>query len=144
MTLFSRYIPITLGLVFIMLCSIALDRHYQPAVTAAELQAVEEYRTSHDKPTPPHSFTHDGCTLFPNTTIFAFLQTPCFHHDIAYYHGGTPSERKAADRKLRADIADTGLFGQVLAYPVYIGVRLFGDSPLTRAVDAEWGYGHHE
>lgn len=88
---------------------------------------------------PLRPFTTDGCSSFPDGTISKpdAWHSACVIHDIAYWRGGTYGERRAADQKLRDDVAARG-------YPrtakwMYCGVR-FGGSPWW-PTKSRWGYG---
>ena len=138
---FLTYISLV---VFALGSMLVLDRLYIPTTTEYQHRQVAAFAVSHGKVIPPRPFTHDGCTLFPNTAVFAFLQAPCFQHDVAYYFGGSKDERRIADQQLRSDVAQTGWLGQIIAYPMYYSVRLFGDTSLTKLFNAHWGYGWDE
>lgn len=79
-------------------------------------------------------FRTDGCSLFPDRGI----SRCCIEHDLTYWQGGTPDQRKAADRKLRHCVSEAG-GGAVRACLVYTGVR-FGGHPLLPTW-FRWGYG---
>ena len=97
--------------------------------------------TELNKQPPPYPFSHDGCSLFPDRMFWHDFRAACFRHDVAYWAGGTSLERKYADRRFREDIQQTGLLGTPISYLAYAGVRVFGNSPITKLIDAEWGYG---
>ena len=84
-------------------------------------------------------FATDGCSLFPDGTHSRpdAWHSACVMHDIAYWRGGTCDERRAADRKLRADVAARGY--SRTAWWMYGGVRL-GGSPWW-PTPFRWGYG---
>lgn len=126
----------------IVVLAITFERITLPETTPEMTQTARTYGVQHNKPIPPKPFTYDGCSFFPDTVLTISLEDACLEHDIAYWHGGTRAERKAADQRLQEAVAETGVLGQILQQPVYIGVRLLGDSPLTRAVGAHWGFGH--
>ncbi len=91
---------------------------------------------------PPLPFKSDGCTLFPNQLLGFDFTPACVLHDYAYWQGGAAPLRKEADQALRTAIAEeTGSLGAPLALGVYAGVRLFGDTWLTKLFDAHWGFG---
>lgn len=128
-------------LVSILLVTAVIERTTLPETTDAMRYEAEHYGLRHGKETPPKPFVYDGCTFFVDSFITVDMQTACLTHDIAYWYGGTKEERQIADKKLREDVAELGVVGTVLSYPVYLGVRVFGDSWLTRAVNAHWGFG---
>lgn len=118
-----------------------IDFIFSPVLTMADREQAATYLTATAKPTPPYSFTHDGCSFFPDILPGLDLRAACLQHDIAYWAGGTSAERKAADRAFRRNIYDAGVLGIPVSYAVYAGVRLFGNSPIAGLTDAEWGYG---
>tara|TARA_B100000745_G_scaffold289301_1_gene227306 strand:- start:1015 stop:1437 length:423 start_codon:yes stop_codon:yes gene_type:complete len=121
--------------------AITAERVFVPETTQDMKDAARTYGTDQGKALPPLPFVYDGCTLFPDNLPGLDLTQPCFEHDIAYWHGGTQGERKEADRRLKEAVSAQGVFGQFMQLPVYIGVRLFGDSFLTRMFNAHWGFG---
>ena len=85
-------------------------------------------------------FTSDGCSLFPDRSLILEQDwcECCFEHDIAYWQGGTRSERLQADAALRECVLKkTG--NRLLADSIYQGVR-FGGSPYFFNW-YRWGYG---
>lgn len=78
---------------------------------------------------PDYPFTTDGCSHWPDDGWVLC----CVEHDLAYWYGGTPEERLAADRALRECV------GGVMGCVMYVGVRV-GGSPIWRS-DHRWGYG---
>tara|TARA_B100000508_G_C11464958_1_gene281243 strand:+ start:5210 stop:5647 length:438 start_codon:yes stop_codon:yes gene_type:complete len=110
--------------------------------TAPEMnRAAIQYIDDTNKPTPPIAFYQDGCSLFPDQLLWHDFRSACFDHDIKYWAGGAPEERKIADRELMNSVKQTGPLGPVFAPLMYVGVRVFGDSFVTKAVGAHWGYG---
>jgi hypothetical protein len=128
----------------VLLGSACIERTTLPETTEVMRREAEQYGVTHGKETPPNPFVYDGCTFFVDSFMTSDLRTPCLTHDIAYWYGGTKEARQDADTKLREDVARLGVLGKILAYPVYVGVRIFGDSILTKSVDAEWGFGWDE
>jgi hypothetical protein len=61
----------------------------------------------------------------------------CEIHDYEYCKGGTKEERKLSDKRLRDCVASKG--HKVVAYIMYIGVRVFGMSFLPTSF--RWGFG---
>ena len=85
-------------------------------------------------------FTSDGCTLFPDKSIINRKSwcDCCFQHDIAYWQGGTETQRKQADLALKECVyRKTG--DQALADLMYQGVRLGGSPYFPNWY--RWGYG---
>ncbi|HEX4926047.1 MAG TPA: hypothetical protein VFV50_18280 [Bdellovibrionales bacterium] len=84
-------------------------------------------------------FTTDGCTVIEEGT----KQDPdkwghcCYEHDLAYWAGGTYSERRAADLKFMECIRDAG--EPELAVFAYLGVRVGGSALVPSPY--RWGYG---
>lgn len=85
------------------------------------------------KALPPHRFTTDGCSLWPDSG----WQHCCIEHDIDYWCGGSAVDRCAADRRLRACVksADHETAGSLM----YAGVRV-GGHPWW-PFPWRWGYG---
>jgi hypothetical protein len=85
-------------------------------------------------------FKSDGCSLFPDRSLITNEDwcLCCFQHDLAYWQGGTASQRLTADKALRDCILkQTG--DEKLAEMMYLGVR-FGGSPYFYNW-YRWGYG---
>ncbi len=85
-------------------------------------------------------FSSDGCSLFPDTSLINEDDwcRCCFHHDIAYWRGGSVGDRETADRALEQCVLEaTG--DVVLARMMFEGVR-FGGSPYFYNW-YRWGYG---
>lgn len=107
-----------------------------PAQARALEQRAEEICCRRRGPDdlPPHHFTTDGCSLWPDSTWVSC----CVEHDIAYWCGGTCEDRERADETLRdcvtADSAPAGM-GTVM----YVGVRA-GALPWY-PFPFRWGYG---
>lgn len=118
------------------------ERVFLPDTTEQMRTDAIAYGAASGKEAPPQVFRYDGCTLFPDRLPGIDLREGCLEHDYAYYHGGTQAERKEADVRLKEHVASEGIFGQIMQFPVYIGVRVFGDTFLTKLFDAHWGFGH--
>jgi len=88
-------------------------------------------------PTPPlrlSAFVSNGCSVFPEGDTFAC----CYVHDMAYWEGGTASDRRRADLNLHQCVA--GLTGNyVESGLMYVAVSLFGLPGVPTRV--QWGYG---
>jgi len=69
---------------------------------------------------PDDPGTTDGCTLFPDGDWFDC----CAAHDEFYRRGGTPDERRMADRILRNCVKAGGR--PLVAALMYAGVRVCG------------------
>lgn len=82
---------------------------------------------------PPHPFTTDGCSLWPDGA----WQGCCVTHDKAYWCGGTAQERREADEALRICVVRHS--SATMAGLMYVGVRLGGAPWLP--VPWRWGYG---
>jgi hypothetical protein len=84
--------------------------------------------------TPEKPFHGDGCSCFPDLDY----GDCCMDHDRAYWRGGTPAQRRAADKALRRCIAEKNR--PLLAHVVYWGVRIGGHGWLP--TPWRWGFGH--
>ena len=84
-------------------------------------------------------FESDGCSAFPNGTLQQQeLWLGCCHaHDLAYWRGGTYSEREAADLELQECVASVG--EPEIAALMLAGVRVGGTPYLP--TQFRWGYG---
>lgn len=82
---------------------------------------------------PPHPFTTDGCSLWPDGAWVGC----CVTHDIAYWCGGSREDREQADALLRGCVAEHGPVG--MGTMMYVGVRA-GGLPWY-PVPFRWGYG---
>jgi len=120
---------------------VAFERMTLPDTTSQMHIDAEKYIQTNDLEKPTNKFTQDGCSLFFDTIPSHDFRNACLNHDIKYWSGGSEKERKEADLALREEIKTTGPLGKLLAPIMYTGVRLFGDSPVTKAVGANWGYG---
>lgn len=84
-------------------------------------------------------FTSDGCSSFPDGTLEQgnlWLKC-CTAHDLAYWKGGTYSERHDADKALRMCVKEVG--EPEIALLMLAGVRV-GGSPIWPTT-FRWGYG---
>jgi len=97
------------------------------------LQLCKKIRGDFPESLPPHKFTTDGCSMWPDGS----WQQCCVEHDMPYWCGGSAEDRKNADRHLSECVAKKAswLMGSLM----YVGVR-FGGMPWwpTRW---RWGYG---
>ena len=85
-------------------------------------------------------FRSDGCSLFPDKALIGKVNwcSCCLAHDIAYWQGGTASQRLKVDIVFRKCIYQkTG--SKTLAYMMYAGVRSGGHPVFP--VWYRWGYG---
>jgi hypothetical protein len=82
---------------------------------------------------PPHTFTTDGCSVWPDGEWVEC----CVEHDMRYWCGGTRRARHAADQRLGECFA--GLGHSVMADWIYLGVRVGGWPALP--FSWRWGYG---
>ena len=89
---------------------------------------------------PLQPFATDGCSLFPDRSLISQADwcTCCVAHDLAYWRGGTASERLAADQALAACVQQAS-GNAALAQVMYAGVRAGGGSHLYTPF--RWGYG---
>jgi len=124
--------------------TLGIERFTLPDTTDDMQRRALEYTLQNNKELPPKPFVYDGCTFFVDSLLWNDFERACLMHDIAYWHGGTKEEKKTADTKLKEAIQDSGLLGNIVAYPAYVAVRMFGDSWLTKSVDAHWGFGWDE
>jgi hypothetical protein len=81
---------------------------------------------------PPHPFTSDGCSVWPDSRWVAC----CVEHDVAYWCGGSAQARARADRRLRQCVAARSAG---MAPLMWLGVRA-GGAPWMPA-PWRWGYG---
>lgn len=84
-------------------------------------------------------FTSDGCSAFPDGITFSKVRwkTCCTAHDLAYWQGGSYSQRLDADLKLEKCVARLGQ--PKIAKIMLAGVRA-GGSPYF-PTSFRWGYG---
>jgi len=130
-------------IVIITIISIWVDRSF-PTTTHAQNQQATDVVQQKNTAMPPRPFIFDGCTLFPDKIGTLSLKEICLAHDIAYWIGGTPDEKKAADQKFKDDLSDSGIVGKIISPIAYTGVVIFGDTWLTRQFNANWGFGWNE
>jgi hypothetical protein len=82
--------------------------------------------------TPPHPFTSDGCSVWPDDGWAAC----CVLHDVDYWCGGSAADRERADRRLRECVShESATMGSLM----WLGVRV-GGAPCVPA-PWRWGYG---
>lgn len=137
----KKKIVVGLMVIVVTLIFLAIDRSFPPHTTESHKERAIETTLKRDKELPPEPFVYDGCSLFFDSLFGHDFSAGCLEHDIVYWAGGTPAERKAADQKLRHTIAETGPVGVLFQYPVYISVRTFGNSPVAQLFDVHWGFG---
>lgn len=82
---------------------------------------------------PPHAFTSDGCSMWPDGDWVEC----CIEHDIAYWCGGTPNDRRRADATLAQCVASHE--HPCLSTVMYNGLRGAGALPLP--LPFRWAYG---
>ena len=103
-----------------------------------DIQTIAALRCGIDSPSGAalqlNPFTTDGCSMYPDG---GWLEC-CIAHDIDYWCANQRTSRVAADRSLKACVADhsNALNGQL----TYLGTRLFGHSALP--FSWRWGYGY--
>lgn len=84
-------------------------------------------------------FTTDGCSAFPDSTIFTQTKWTkcCSMHDLAYWQGGTYKQRLQADLALKECVSSLG--EPEIAQLMLAGVRAGGSPYLPTSF--RWGYG---
>lgn len=82
---------------------------------------------------PPHPFTTDGCSMWPD----AGWAQCCVEHDFAYWCGGGSDDRRRADRELQRCVAESS--GSCMGRMMYWGVRAGGVAWLP--FPWRWAYG---
>lgn len=85
-------------------------------------------------------FTSDGCSLFPDRAESLGKEWChcCLEHDVAYWQGGTRTQRQQADQRLKTCVLEsTG--SEALARVMYEGVRSGGGPQFPTWY--RWGYG---
>jgi hypothetical protein len=137
----NKYFVILGIVVFTVLLVVVIERTTLPQTTPVMIEEAVDYGERIEKAQPPEEFAYDGCTFFVDSLMLSDFRGPCLRHDIAYWHGGTKEERREADKILREEMIQSGLCGKIVAYPAYFAVRLFGDTFITKSVNANWGYG---
>jgi len=87
-----------------------------------------------------HDFKSDGCSLFPdgNREDRNLWCDCCFAHDIAYWSGGTKTERMRADEVLRDCVLERTR-NKALAAMMYEGIRTGGHPAFPTWY--RWAYG---
>lgn len=84
-------------------------------------------------------FTSDGCSAFPDGTLQhqSLWAECCIQHDLAYWQGGTITQREQADKALQSCVKQAG--EAEVADLMLAGVRV-GGSPYW-PTPFRWGYG---
>jgi hypothetical protein len=84
-------------------------------------------------------FASDGCSTFPDGTLAnnELWLSCCEKHDLAYWQGGSFSEKLYADESLQRCVANIGK--PEVAKLMLAGVALGGSAYLPTAF--RWGYG---
>ena len=84
-----------------------------------------------------YPFTTDGCSGGMTAVwLLVFKRVPpwndlCIAHDYVYWRGGSAEQRRAADRKLKADVTARGY--PKTAWLMWISVRFAGHPWLALA-----------
>ena len=139
-----RSAPLSLAIILTALViGLILERSVTPRMSNEYLEQAAQYGVEKNLATPPRPFHFDGCTLFPDRIGETSFLTACLNHDIAYWYGGSSSQRRHADQVFRQDIRESGSFGLWLQWPMYGAVRVFGDTRVLRQFDANWGFGYN-
>ena len=95
---------------------------------------------------PDTDFVSDGCSGGMSWFWRTFLRRPppwegaCFAHDLAYWYGGSPADRRQADICLAAQVTQSGY--PIIAAMMYYAVR-FGGMPHWQ-FSWRWSYGSKE
>lgn len=128
---------------FLFLSSLVtvVDRINIPPTTAEVKVLAIKVTLGASKTIPPHDFRFDGCTLFPEIIFGTNLTQACLMHDIAYWSGGTPAEKQAADQAFKVAVAQSGRFGTMIAPLAKEAVNIYGDTWLAHVFGAHWGFG---
>jgi hypothetical protein len=131
-------LSIGLGLLLVAGCTPATSRlePYRDDATQAEAlqrRAVEVCRQRRGADLPPHPFTSDGCSLWPDGPWV----NCCLDHDIAYWCGGSSEDRDRADEAFRQCVAAESSTG--MGTVMFAGVRV-GSLPWY-PLPFRWGYG---
>jgi hypothetical protein len=102
-----------------------------------EARADEMCETTRSEIDPPPSrpFVTDGCSSWPDGASYVEC---CVEHDLRYWCGGSPSERRDADSEFGQCVSSGGSSG--LGTMMRLGVR-FGGHPIF-PTHYRWGYGH--
>ena len=129
-------------LLVLLLFYVFIERNFLPETDDKMRKEAYEYGITTGKEMPPKEFYFDGCSLFPESFFRDSFRDACLRHDIAYWYGGTQEERKNADLIFKKEISESGVTGKILNFPMYIAVRLVGDSFVAKFFGAEWGFGH--
>lgn len=82
--------------------------------------------------TPPHPFTTDGCSAWPDD---GWVDC-CVVHDVAYWCGGSAEDRARADELLESCVASVA---PRMAPVMWLGVRMGGVPWMP--TPWRWGYG---
>jgi hypothetical protein len=113
-----------------------------PDATEAERAAAVREAAALGLPVPPEPFVTDGCTLFPDSLPWHDYHDACVAHDVRYWLGGSAAARADADEAFGLAVAKSGPAGRPLGGLMKLGVRLFGDTWVSRIHGAAWGYGY--
>lgn len=139
-----RNAPVSLAIILTALViGLIAERNITPSTTTKHIERATLYGVENNLTTPPRPFHFGGCTLFPDRIGDSSFLEACLTHDIAYWYGGSSSQRRHADQVFRQDIRESGSFGRWLQWPMYGAVRLFGNTWVLRQFDANWGFGYN-
>jgi hypothetical protein len=85
-------------------------------------------------------FVSDGCTMYPDGTRDEPKKWRhcCFEHDLRYWFGGTKTEQKIADLRLKQCV--TNAAGDFQGNLMYTGIRLGHLSPIKSKWHWNWGW----
>ncbi|MEQ1879324.1 MAG: FAD-binding oxidoreductase [Bdellovibrionia bacterium] len=103
------------------------------------LISIAQSSDQSERPWKLRDFTTDGCTVIANGDS----ENPkkwehcCLSHDLAYWAGGSWTERNEADLAFKHCLEDVG--EKTLAFFGYLGLRASGTALLPTPF--RWGYG---
>lgn len=112
---------------------------FTPIIILALISYALVYSAYIALPDKLQPFTSDGCSAFPDGTLFQqnLWQQCCTNHDFAYWQGGTYQQRLDADLALKSCVTSIG--EPEIAELMLAGVRV-GGSPYW-PTSFRWGYG---
>ena len=108
-------------------------RHDPTEAYRLQQRANDVCRSRRGGALPPHPFTTDGCSLWPDGSWVSC----CLEHDIAYWCGGSAAERERADDAFEHCVAANG--SQGMGVVMVLGVRAGGFPWYPWPF--RWGYG---
>ena len=116
----------------LVIVAIYSDQRFEPK----DLSKIQEEARARVETQPEKDFTTDSCSLWFNSAFGSDFTDFCIEHDIEYWKGGSPDDRKRADIELRDLVnEEIPLMGNIM----YLGVRILGHPALN--APWSWGYG---